>query len=238
MNVERVKWVVSGLLLVASGIVFAAPPAHEAIIKACDEAETAAQCERVLEKEQLKQFPTVGIRDGNALRFPRPGQQAVEFRDSGDPENENGADYRWHSFWDFWPHANIAIVSVTARDNDYFLIVELDRGTQVRVPAEPLLASDNQHFVVGDFCDKGCGNQIQLWRIDRNRAVREKTFKPRERWYETDVAWRDASSLTVEYSIAGPRRRLAEPGEMNLIKAEPMILKLSDAGWFVDESRR
>ena len=127
---------------------------------------------------------------------------------------------------------------MTARDNDYFLIVELDRGTQVRVPAEPLLASDNQRFVVGDFCDKGCGNQIQLWRIDRNRAVREKTFKPRERWYETDVAWRDASSLTVEYSIAGPRRRLAEPGEMNLIKAEPMILKLSDAGWFVDESRR
>lgn len=233
------RYVIAVLLLWAASLAtFAAPPAYEAIIKACDESENAAQCERLLEKGQLKQFHGVATRDGSVLRLPsRPGAPPVELRDSGDPESETG-DFRWHAFWDFWPEARIAVISVSTRDTDHFLLIELERGAQTRVPAEPLLSPDSARFLVSDFCDKGCGNQIQVWRIERNRPLREKTFKPRERWYETDVSWRDATSLTAEYSIAGPRRRLAEPGEVNLVKAGPMVLKLSDAGWMSDEPRR
>ena len=218
--------------------VHAAPPTHEAIVKACEESETAAQCERTLEKEQLKQFPGVGTRDGPALRLmTKPGISAVEFRDTGNPEDDS-ADYKWHSFWDYWPQSRIAIVSVTGKDSDHFLVVQLDRGMQARVPAEPILSPDAQRFVVSDFCDKRCGNQIQVWRVDRTRALREKTFKPRERWYEADVSWRDASSLNVEYSVAAPKRRLSNADEITLLKVDPMVLKLSDWGWTSDEPRR
>ena len=217
---------------------FAAPPTPEAIIKACDEADSASQCERVLEREQLKQFPGLATRNGPALRIAtNPGTPAVELKDSGNPDDES-ADFKWHSFWDYWAPSKIAIVSVTTRDADHFLVMQLDRAMQVKVPSEPILSPDARRFLVSDFCDKGCGNQIQMWRLDGMRAVREKTFKPRERWYETDVSWRDASTLVIEYSVAGPRRRLADPGEVNLVKAEPMTLRLSDSGWISDEPRR
>lgn len=145
-----------GFAIGALPLAMGAPPAHEAIIKACDEAESAAQCERTLEAAQLKVFPGVASRDGKALRLPtRPGAPAVELRDSGDPENEVGADYRAHAFWDYWLQSRMAVVSVTARDTDYYLLVQLDAGTQIRLPAEPLLAPDGQRFVVGDFCEKG-----------------------------------------------------------------------------------
>ena len=216
----------------------AAPPTAEAIIKACDEAESASQCERVLEREQIKQFPGLATRDGPALRLAtKPGMPAVELRDIGHPDNES-ADFKWHSLWDYWAPSKIAIVSVTTRDVDHFLVMQLDRAMQVKVPSEPILSPDSQRFFVTDFCDKGCANNIQVWKLDLTRAVREKTFKPRERWYEVDVSWRDASSLTTEYSVAAPRRRLADPGEVNLVKAEPMLLKLSDSGWISDEPRR
>ena len=231
-------WALVSSLIVLSMPVQSAPPTPEAIIKACEETETAAQCERVLEKGQLKQFPGIGTRDGMALRLPtKPGAPAIEFRDTGNPEDDN-ANFKWHAFWDYWPQSKIAIVSVTTRDNDHFLVVQIERGMQARVPAEPILSPDGQRFIVGDFCEKGCGNQIQLWKIDGTRAIREKTFKPRERWYETDVSWRDPMTLAVEYSLAGPRRRLADPGELNLVKAEPMLLKLSDWAWMADAPRR
>lgn len=216
----------------------AAPPTPEAIIKACDEADSASLCERVLEREQLKQFPGLATRDGPALRLTtKPGMPAVELRDSGNPDNES-ADFKWHSFWDYWAPSKIAIVSVTTRDTDHFLVMQLDRAMQVKVPSEPILSPDNQRFFVTDFCDKGCANTVQVWKLDGTRAVREKTFKPRERWYEVDASWRDPSSLTIEYSVAGPRKRLADPGEVNLVKAEPMLIKLSDWGWISDEPRR
>lgn len=236
---SAVAFVFASAFIVAttSSPVLSAPPTSEAIIKACEETDTAAQCERVLEREQLKQFPGVGTRDGAALRLAtKPGMPAIEFRDSGNPEDDN-ADFKWHALWDYWPQSKIAIVSVTTRDSDHFLVVQLDRGMQVRVPAEPILSPDGQRFIVGDFCDKGCGNQIQLWRIDRTRAIREKTYKPRERWYETDVSWRDPATLAVEYSTAAPRRRL-DSGEVNLVKADPMLLKLTDWAWVADEPRR
>ena len=50
-------------------------------------------------------------------------------------------------------------------------------------------------------------NAIQIWRIERNRVVRERTLKPAEKWYEADVSWRDAATLAIEYSVAAPRRR-------------------------------
>lgn len=227
------------LVAIAPTVVQAAPPSHQAILKACDEAENAAQCERLLEAEQIKQFPAVAAREGRVLRLKaRVAAAPIELRDAGNPNDETGAAYRAHAFWDYWPQRKSAVVSVTTPAGDYFLVVDLDRGTQTRVPAEPLLAPDSQRFLVADLCEKRCANLIQIWRFDRDRLVRERTFKPAEKWYEADVAWRDASTIAIEYSVAAPRRRLAEPGDLVLVRAQPRLLKLSDAEWTVDETGR
>jgi len=227
------------LAALAPAVVQAVPPSHQAILKACDDAETAARCERLLETEQIKQFPAVAVRVGRVLRLKaRPGAASVELGDTGDPDNEKGAAYRAHIFWDYWPQRRSAVVSVMTQGSDYYLVVDLDRGSETKVPAEPLLAPDGQRFVVADLCEKQCANLIQIWRFERDRLVRERTFKPAEKWYEADVVWRDAATLAIEYSVAAPRRQLADPGELVLVRAKPRLLLLSDSEWTVDETGR
>jgi hypothetical protein len=63
-------------------------------------------------------------------------------------------------------------VSVSAQAGDHYLVVDLNRGSQTRIPAEPLLSPDGTRFVVPDFCDTQCGNAMELWRFDRDRLVR------------------------------------------------------------------
>ena len=225
--------------MIASGLVLAAPPSQTTIAKACDDADYAAQCERFLETDQIRQFPAVAERDGRVLRLKtRAGLPPVELRDTGDPATETGAEYRAHAFWDYWPQRRMAVVSVMTHGIDEYLVVDLERGTQIRLPAEPLLAPDGQRFMVADLCERQCGNVIQVWRFDRDRVVRERSFKPPEKWYEAEVAWRDAATIAIDYSVAAPRRRLAEPGELTLVRAKPRSLKLSDADWSIDEARR
>jgi len=227
------------LAVAAAACAHAAPPTRQAIEKACDDADTAAQCERLLETDQIRQFPGIAVRDGRVLKLKtRAGAPPVELRDAGNPDDESGADYRAHAFWDYWRERNVAVVSVMTQGTDYYLAVDLDRGTPLRLAAEPLLAPDGKRFVVADLCDKLCGNAIQVWRLDRDRLVQERSYKPAEKWYEADVAWRDASTLAIEYSVAAPRRRLADPGELVLVRAKPMLLKLSDPDWTIDEPRR
>ena len=227
------------LCLMVVGCALAAPPSRDAITKACDEADHAAQCERLLEIQQMKQFPTVAERDGRVLRLKtRPGVAPVELRDSGDPANDTGAEYRAHALWDVWPQRKIAVVSVMTHGIDYYLAVDLDRGTQTRLAAEPMLSPDGQRFLVADLCEKECANVIQIWRFDRDRVVRERSFKPTEKWYESDVAWRDPATLVIEYSVAAPRRRLAEPGELTLVRAKARVLKLNDGDWTIDDAGR
>lgn len=226
-------------LALAAVAAHAAPPSVQAILKACDDAENAAQCERLLETEQIRQFPAVAVRDGPMLRLKaRPGAASVALRDEGDPGTETGAPYRAHAFWDYWAQRKTAVVSVSTHAGEHYLVIDLDRGTQLRVAAEPLLAPDDQRFLVADLCDKQCANLIHVWRFERDRVVRERTFKPPEKWYEADVAWRDAATLAIEYSVAAPRRRLAEPGELTLERAKPRLLKLSDPDWTIDEAGR
>src|SRR4029079_10573105 len=87
----------AAMLSTVSSVAHAAPPTQEAIVKACDEADSAAQCEKVLEKVQLAQFPGIGTRDGPALRLAtKPGMPAVELRDTGNPDDES-RDYKWHA---------------------------------------------------------------------------------------------------------------------------------------------
>ena len=66
------------------------------------------------------------VRDGAVLRLTgRPGARAIELRDIDDPGT--GAEFRGYALWDYWPQRRTAVVSVTARDSDYYLVKERSR---------------------------------------------------------------------------------------------------------------
>ena len=64
---------------------FAAPPSQLSILRACGESDTAAQCERVVEAEQIRQFSSVASRDGGVLRLKTQSGRTIELRDQGVP---------------------------------------------------------------------------------------------------------------------------------------------------------
>lgn len=237
LRVLRVLCVVA--LAAGGSAAYAAALTSPAILRICAEADGAQHCERLIEMQQMKQFPGIAVRDGALLRLgPRVGARAIELRDTDDPDSANpAAAFRSYALWDYWPQRKMAIVSVTARERDFFLLVDLERGTQTRVAAEPYLAPDALRFVVGDLCDSECGNVIEIWRFDPDRLVREKTFKPLEKWYDAEVKWRDAATVLFEYSIATPEPRFNAAGERILVKAKPRLMKLSDWAW-IDEDRK
>ena len=217
----------------------AAPPSQLSILRACGESDTAAQCERVVEADQIRQYPAVASRDGRVLRLKKRNGQSLELRDEGTPGSDEGPKSKFFAFWDYWTEPHAAVVSVSAEAGDYYLIVDLDRGTQTRITAEPMLSPDSGHFVVPDLCETQCGNAIELWRFDRDRIVRERTFRPSEKWYEADVRWKDPTTLEIEYSVAAPGQQASADAPPTLVRsARPLFLRITDRAWTVDENAR
>jgi hypothetical protein len=221
-----------GLCAVALG----SPPSQLAILRACGDADTAAQCERVIEKDQIRQFPDVVSRNGGVLRL-KTKNAPVELRDQGVPGTDEGPNFRAYAFWDYWLLRNTAVVSVSAKAGDHYLIVDLNRGAQTKLTAEPLLSPDGNRFVVVDLCETQCGNVIELWRFERDRIIRDRTFRPAEKWYEAEVRWKDDTTLEVEYSVASPAAQKSD-AEPVLVRARPRLLRLSDRIWTIDETAR
>jgi hypothetical protein len=224
------------LAALTPSLLSAAPPSQLAILRACGDADTAAQCEKVIEADQIRQNPSIATRDGGSLRLRSKNGPRVELRDIGTPGTDERPGFRFFAFWDYWLQPNAAVVSVSAQAGDHYLIVDLNRGSQTKVSAEPLLAPDSSRFVVADLCDTQCGNAIELWRVERDKFVRERIFRPPEKWFDAEVKWIDLTSIEVEYSIAAPGKPV--DGEATLVRQRPRVLRLNDRAWGPDESPR
>ena len=74
------------------------------------------------------------------------------------------------------------------------------------VPAEPVLAPDRQRVAIADFCTKRCDNEITVWRITRDGLRKEASLKPATPWSDVTVAWKDAETLTVQYTPPGEEK--------------------------------
>lgn len=227
-----------GALLLASAAAFATPPTRLAILRACGDADTPAQCERVIEVDQIRQFPNVASRAGGVLRL-KGKSGPIELRDNGTPgTDDDRPDFRAYAFWDYWLLRNAAVVSVASGAGDHYLVVDLNRGTQTKLIAEPVQSPEGNRFLVVDMCETRCSNTIEVWRHDRDRISRERWYRPKEKWYEADVRWKDSDALEVEYSVAvGSVPAEGEAGPQ-LSRERTRILRLSDRIWTIDEPGR
>lgn len=233
---SKIRYCLLILAAMAPPLSIAAPPSQLAILRACGDADTAAQCEKVIETDQIKQHPSIATRDGGSLRLKSKNGPPVELRDIGTPGTDERPGFRFYAFWDYWSQRNAVVVSVSAQAGDHYLIVDLNRGSQTRVGAEPLLSPDSGRFVVADLCDTQCGNAIELWRVERDKFVRERTFRPPEKWFDAEVKWIDVNAIEVEYSVPAPGKQA--DAEATLVRARPRVLRLNDRAWGPDESPR
>ena len=190
----------------------AAPLPQQEIISLCGNAEDAAHCGRLIEEVQLKRLPNLARRDGGVLSVSLYPSGTVTFKDSDDPVNG-----RSYSLWDFLDPINAVVLYSTAGDSTGFIVLRRTTNRRFDLPAEPQLSPDRLHIVTADVCPDHCVNEIAVWRVSPETLRKELVWTPGAAWSDVTATWKDATTLSIEYTPAGAdksamvERKLADP---------------------------
>jgi hypothetical protein len=190
----------------------AMPLTQPEIVNLCGNAEDAAHCGRLIEEVQLKRLPNLARRDGDALQVSLYPSGTATFTDSDDPING-----RSYSLWDFLDGINAVVLYSTAGESTSFIVLRRTTNRRFDLPAEPQLSPDRLHIATADVCPSRCINEIAVWRVAPESLRKELVWTPAERWSDAAATWKDASTLTIEYTPAGAdkaaivERTLADP---------------------------
>jgi len=182
------------------------------VTELCKEAEDQAHCGRLVEEVQLKRLPGLAQRTGDDLKVTLFPSGATTFRDE---VSISGA--KSFALWDYFDRINAVVLYTTDGDHSGFVLMQRANGRQYRLPAEPVLSPDRQRIVTADFCAEGCDGEVALWRITRDDMRKELAWKPQPPWSDATARWKDADTLTFEFTLPGedkPRsqeRRLSDP---------------------------
>ena len=188
--------------VLVSFILNAAPPTAAELTKLCADAEGPAHCARLVEGVQLQRLPNLALRDGPKLTVSLFPSGAATYADS---EALNGG--RTYSFWDYVSEINAVLIYVTDGDDASFLLLQRPTGRTSELPSDPKLSPDRARLVTADFCDARCANEVAVWRVTRDGARKELSWKPREGWSDAVATWTGATSIAIEYTAVGAQTR-------------------------------
>ena len=191
-----------GVCALLSFAVHAVPLTPEELTKICADAEDTAHCGRLVEGVQLRRLPNLAQRDGAALKVALFPSGTATYADT---EALNGG--RSYSLWDSISEINAVVLYVTDGDEVTFLLLQRATGEASELPSEPKLSPDRSRLVTADFCDRGCVNELALWRVTSNGVRKESSWRPRQAWSDAIATWTSAANIAVEYTVAGAQTR-------------------------------
>jgi len=189
-----------------------APLPDDEIAALCAKAEGTWHCGRLIEEAQLKRLPNLATREGITLKVSLYPAGVASFTDT---EALNGG--RSYSLWDYLDPINAVLLYTTDGDTVTYTLLQRSNGRKVELPNEPKVSPDRQRLVTADFCESRCVNELAVWRVSRDGVRKELSWKPKQPWSDAGATWKDAETLTIEYTPAGGKsavldRRLSEPG--------------------------
>ncbi|HEV3241033.1 MAG TPA: hypothetical protein VG429_11600 [Casimicrobiaceae bacterium] len=179
----------------AANCAFAAPLSTAELQGICAQAEDTADCGRRVEAMQLKRLPNLARREGNVLSVSLYPSGTTTFTDSDDPVNG-----RSYSLWDYLDGLNAVLLYTTAGETTTFTLVQRATDRRIELPTEPQLAPDRARLVTADVCESRCSNEIAVWRVTREGIRKELAWSPAPDWIDAGAKWRDADTLSIEYT--------------------------------------
>lgn len=179
-------------------LVAAAPPTAAEITQICGNAEDQSHCGRLVEEIQLRRLPNLARRDGDALIVSLYPSGLATFTDSVDPVNG-----RSYSLWDYIDGINAVVLYTSAGESSSYVLLQRTTNRRVDLPAEPQLSPDRLRLVTADVCSSHCGNEIAVWTVSSRGVVKELVWAPDAAWTDASAKWKDADTLSIEYSTAG-----------------------------------
>ena len=203
------------VILVVAAFAIAAPISRADLVSLCADAEDQAQCGRLVEARQLRAVSTFVERDGSELRVQLVPYGVSVFRDT-ESALGGGTSY---AVWDYLPELDTLVLFTTRGERTGFLLLQRKGGGETPLSSEPVVAPDQRHFATADVCVQGCDNEVSVWRVSRDGARKEATWKPPADWTDVTVAWRGANAIALEYVSA------------NDAQAHRVERRLDDASW-------
>jgi hypothetical protein len=191
-------------------LVLAAPPSNADLETICAQAEDPQHCGRLIEEMQLKRLPNLARRNGAELVVSLYPSGAAVFTDS-----DTGA--RSYSLWDYLDGLNAVLLYTTAGESTTFTLLQRTTNRRIELPTEPKLAPDRQRLVTADVCEIRCGNEVAVWRVTRDGVRKELEWSPPPGWIDAEAKWKDAETLSIEYTT--------------LSGSETIELPLGDSRW-------
>jgi hypothetical protein len=193
-------------------VAFAARLTPEQISETCANADGPAHCGRLIETLQLQRLPGLARRDGSVLTVTLYPAGTATFTDIDD--TVNGRSY---SLWDALDPINAVVLYTTTNEATSFTLLQRRTNRRFSLPAEPVLSPDRQRLVTADICPGHCTNEIAVWRIVNDGLRKELVWLPGSDWIDAGAQWKDADTLSVDYSVAGQKgdakleRKLTDP---------------------------
>jgi hypothetical protein len=162
----------------------------------------------------LKRLPNLARREGDTLivRLYPNGEARFHDRDT----LSGGTSY---ALFDYLNALNAVVLWTTHDDATAFLLVQRTSGRQTPLPAQPAVSPDRARLATADFCEERCENLLVVWAIDRDGIRRDLAWKPTERWSDATAQWKDAETLSIEYTREGES------------SSRKLDRRLGDAGW-------
>lgn len=181
------------------------------IAETCANADGGAHCARLIETQQLKRLPGLARRDGTNLIVTLYPQGTATFTDVDDPVNG-----RSYSLWDSLDAINAVVLYTTTNESTTFTLLQRRNNRRYSLPAAPVLSPDRQRLVTADVCRKNCSNEIAVWKFSGEGLAKELSWTPPAAWTDAGATWKNAETLTIEYSAGAPgdlklERTLADP---------------------------
>jgi len=198
MPAMRASRALLGAVACWCSLVPAAPPTPAEIAQICAEAEDRSHCGRLIEEVQLKRLPNLARREGNALMVSLYPSGAATFIDSDDPVNG-----RSYSLWDYIDGINAVVLYTSAGESSGYTLLQRTTNRRFDLPAEPQLSPDRQRIVTVDVCSSHCANEIAVWTVSNRGVFKELVWTPDPAWTDASAKWKDAETLTIDYSTAG-----------------------------------
>jgi len=193
------------------GSALALPLSLDEIATVCGSGAGPENCGRRIEAVQMKRLPDLARRDGATLTVSLFPSGSTSFADA-----ESQGRERTYSLYDYISEINAVVLYVTAGSDASFLLLQRATGRRTELPADPRLSPDRQNLVTADYCASGCSGEIAIWHVARDAVYRTHSWRPRAPWSDATATWKDAGTLTIEYTLAGQtasavlERRLAD----------------------------
>jgi hypothetical protein len=198
--------------LLAAGPAIAALPDARELAALCTGAEGPVHCGRLVEAAQLARSPGLATRSGDEL--------TVRLRDGRTRAFADGKDASF-AMWGEIEAADAVVLMTTRAEAIGFTVIQRATGSLAELPSEPIPSPDGAHFATADFCDKGCDNEIAVWRVSPERIRKDRFFRPRTTWRDVTLRWKDGNTLHIERQTpaSAPSAfdfRLTDPGWMRI----------------------